>query len=98
MSQYDLDIEVETKVRMEGSWGATPFENATLRITAHANMDRLRGWFEIYDTDGGDRWYAEGGLWFNQDGELVDYDGVGNLDWRIRKWIENGFDETGLTE
>jgi len=98
MSRYNLDIEVETEVRMEGSWGASPWEKTTLRITAWANMDKLRGGFEIYDTDGGDRWYAEGGLWFTQNGELADYDGVGNLDYRIRQWIKNGFTDEGLIE
>ena len=99
MSQYDLDITVESKARMEGSWGATGWTTVELNITAHANMDTLRGWFEIHDPKtGGNEWYAEGGLWFNQDGELTDYDGVGNLDSRIRKWIENGFDEERLVE
>jgi len=37
------------------------------------------GWFEIYDIKtGGENWYAEGGLWFEDNG-LVDYDGVFSL-------------------
>ncbi len=39
MSQYDLDITVESKARMEGSWGATGWTTVELNITAHANMD-----------------------------------------------------------
>jgi len=93
MSKYSLDITKESKVRLTGSWGATEWETAEIRITAWACMDRQRGGFEIYDTaTRGERWYAEGGLWFNADGRLVDYDGVYDLDSRIRQWIEEEVD------
>jgi len=89
MSKYHLDITEETKIRWSGSWGETPWETVELHITAWACMDRLRGGFEIYDIETrGERYYGEGGLWFNVDGDLLDYDGVYDLDSRIRKWIE----------
>lgn len=93
MADYELDITEETTVRWEGSWGASEPQKATLRITAWASIDRQRGGFEIYDIETrGEAWYAEGGLWFNEDMELMDYDGVFSLDSRIRAWIEGGFE------
>jgi len=84
---YRLDIEEESQVRLEGSWGATSFEVRTMRITAWVNTEKMRGGFEIYDIEtGGNDYYAEGGLWFNAYGELVDYDGVFSLDSRIEEW------------
>ena len=89
MSRYELDITEESKARLTASWGETKWEAVELRITAWACMERLRGGFEIYDTaTRGERWYAEGGLWFDEDGDLTDYDGVFSLDSRISKWIE----------
>lgn len=51
------------------------------------------GWFELYDEKtGGDDWYAEGGLWFNNE-ELTDYDGVFSLPPCISDYLkEKGFD------
>lgn len=96
MSKYNLDITVEKKIRWAGSWGESDWETAELHITAWACMERKRGGFEIFDTaTKGERWYAEGGLWFNADGRLVDYDGVYDLDSRIRKWIE---EEVGMEQ
>lgn len=73
----------------ENSFGVTREQNAvktkfTVCIKADGN-----GWFEI---DGGQDWYAEGGLWF--DGKtLTDYDGVFNLAAEIIELLEEkGFD------
>ena len=97
MSIY-LDIERESRFRMEGSWGATKWEKGTLRITAWVNQEKARGGFEISDVETrGNRAYGEGGLWFNGhrnderggDGCLCDYDGVGMLDLRIVEWLDD---------
>jgi len=84
-----LFLEVPSKFRYGGSWGATQWEEGTLRITAWADRERGRGGFEIFDLETrGERCYGEGGLWFNDEGHLVDYDGVGSLDSRILSWLE----------
>jgi hypothetical protein len=89
MSRYSLDITVEKKICWGGSWGNTQWEDVELRIRAWACMDRQRGGFEIYDiATRGEAYYGEGGLWFDEDGDLVDYDGVYDLDRDIREWIE----------
>jgi hypothetical protein len=53
------------------------------------------GWFEVYDTKtGGERAYAEGGLWFDKDENstyLRDYDGV----FELPKYIMDKLEEWG---
>src|SRR6056300_944521 len=91
-----LDITEKSLFRMEGSWGATQWEEGTLHITAWVNQDECRGGFEIYDVEtGGNRVYAEGCLEFDDNCNddrgvkivLVDYDGVDSLDLRIVEWL-----------
>ena len=58
-------IDKEDKVEIE----------VTVKITGSTY-----GYFEIHDTEtGGDNWYASGGLWFECNKELQDYDGVFQL-------------------
>ena len=47
----------------------------TISITVGIKECGTRGYFEFYDTNNPDEWYAEGGLWFRGN-KLVDYDGV----------------------
>ena len=63
-------------------------EKKTMSYTIVWDKSTERGWFEMYDLEsGGDDYYAEGGLWF--DGrELIDYDGVFQLDENIEKWLK----------
>ena len=56
-------------------------------------IDKDYGCFEFYDIDtGGERLYAEGGLWFDGK-ELVDYDGVFQLPLpvidKLKEWGYN---------
>lgn len=61
--------------------------NVELSITVGINSEDY-GWFELYDTKtGGDRWYAEGGLWF-ENKTLTDYDGVFSLPIEIIEKLE----------
>ena len=54
-------------------------KNVEMRVTVGLR-DESYGYFEIYDiASDGNRFYAEGGLWFDKDRKLVDYDGVGEL-------------------
>lgn len=58
-----------------------------LSITVGINSEDY-GWFELYDTKtGGDRWYADGGLWFDNK-TLTDYDGVYALPIEIIEKLE----------
>jgi hypothetical protein len=52
-----------------------------IHVGLHTENGGVKGWFEIYDVDsGGEDFYAEGGLWFEEDGlTLCDYDGVYEL-------------------
>lgn len=53
--------------------------NVEMRVTVGLRDERY-GYFEVYDiASDGDRFYAEGGLWFDEDRKLVDYDGCGEL-------------------
>jgi hypothetical protein len=89
VQRFSQDKKVH--VRMESSWGATEPEFKTMRFTAWASKERQRGGFEIYDTDGSEQYYAEGGLWF-RDNMLCDYDGIYSLPIEIQLWL----DEIGM--
>jgi len=85
-----MDIEETRYVCMEGSWGATPRVERTMRLTASANRETGRGCFEVYDVEtGGNEFYGEGGLWFDDNGYLCDYDGVGSIDFGIIEWLDD---------
>ena len=84
-----MDITEKSTVCWEGSWGNSEPETVNMRITASANRETGRGCFEIYDLEtGGNSYYAEGGLWFNDKGYLTDYDGTYSLDSRIIEWLD----------
>jgi len=54
-------------------------DNIEVQVTVGINNDNY-GWFEIYDVKtGGDEWYAEGGLWIDDNKTITDYDGVFSL-------------------
>ena len=84
-----MDITETRYVCMEGSWGATPRVEREMRLTASANTETKRGWFEVYDVaSGGEEFYGSGGMWFNDNGYLSDYDGVGSIDLAIIEWLD----------
>jgi len=78
----------EVDLYEENSFGITREKNAVkTKFTVCIKADDY-GWFEI---DGGNDWYAEGGLWF-EGKTLTDYDGVFNLsDVIIGLLEEKGF-------
>jgi hypothetical protein len=63
----------------ETSFGIVDQENGVeCAITVGLNSPTY-GYFEVYDVkSGGERWYAEGGLWI-ENGKLTDYDGTFSL-------------------
>lgn len=85
-----LDMERDSWVRWENSFGGSQPEKRTMKITAWVCADRGRGGFEIYDTEsGGEMYYGEGGMWLGDDGFINDYDGVFSLDKDIILWLDD---------
>ena len=85
-----LDTEVLCFVCYEGSWGATPRVETTMKIKAWVNEEKGRGGFEIYDKEtGGEEFYGDGGLYLDENGLLYDYDGTSNLDVEIVQWLDS---------
>lgn len=88
-----VEFNETLSVSLDTSFGTIKRENdVNLHITVGINSDTY-GWFEVYDEEtGGNEWYAEGGLWFDNK-ELTDYDGVFELPQPvINKLKELGYD------
>jgi hypothetical protein len=86
-------FEVSYSLVLGNSFGTLKTEDdVMLEVTVGVNDDDY-GWFEFYDIEsGGEEWYAEGGLWFN-DKTLTDYDGVFELpSFVTEKLKEWGYD------
>jgi hypothetical protein len=93
-------------MRHEGSWGSTKSEMTKMKCSWWIDCDRERGGFEWYDIEtGGHRYYAEGGLWFDENMKLNDFDGVGDLppvliqylydndyldEFEVKMWVKSG--------
>lgn len=62
---------------LENSFGVIDKEDKVdIEVTVEMTAPTY-GYFEIYDTKtGGNTWYDSGGLWFDDNKELQDYDGV----------------------
>lgn len=84
----------------ENSFGPVG-ERATveLQVTVEVNDEKNYGSFEFYDIESaGNRFYAEGGLWF-EDRTLVDYDGMFCIsDFILDSLEENGYDVASMRE
>lgn len=91
-------IKWKGKVRNEGSWGATEWEEVNMVLHVHMNESRTYGSFESYEEGGYGQYYAEGGLWIT-DNELVDYDGMFSLDLRVLDILDEwDFDTSDMRE
>lgn len=94
-NKKQIEFEKVENVILENSFGIIQKENGvTLTYTIGINSDSY-GWFELYDNETeGNKYYAEGGLWF-KDKELIDYDGVFSLPKTIcEKLRELGYDSS----
>jgi len=84
-------ICVDTKVRLMGSWGETEFVPATMQYNISYNFETRRGHFEMFNLKneniGRCEYYAEGGLWGNENHCLVDYDGIYSLCSTVLDWL-----------
>ena len=64
------------------------FENDKYQGTMWISDERMRGGFEIYDKEsGGEMYYAEGGLWFDDDMMLSDFDGAYDLPTFVLEYL-----------
>lgn len=69
-----------TNMTKSNSFGTLDKQNGVKLECTLGIKDAGYGWFEIYDAkSGGERWYAEGGIWINNNGEVTDYDGIFEL-------------------
>lgn len=85
---------VKSSASMETSYGLLDREDdVELEITVGVSDEDEYGFFEIYDLEtGGDRFYGEGGLWFD-DIALHEYDGVFELSQHVITKLEQwGYD------
>ena len=94
----DTTFRITTEVRRENSFGVIDSQKDST-IEFIVKVEGERGSFELYDIEtGGERWYAEGGLWFKGK-TLVDYDGVFSLSHAIiDKLEENGYDVSEMKD
>ena len=90
MSQLKKDFKKVKYVGWESTY--TPHidrDKRTMQYTVIWDKDDQRGSFELYDEEsGGEDYYGEGGLWF-EGNELVDYDGVFEIDDEVVKCLED---------
>jgi hypothetical protein len=94
MESFNEDFKVVDGLIRQTSYGVVDKEkDVVINVSVGYRAEDDYGWFEFYDEkSGGDKWYAEGGLWFNGL-ELVDYDGVFDLSSFIADFLEKkGFD------
>jgi len=77
-------FKVNTPVALETSYAVIDkSDSEEMEITVGVDDDEQYGYFEMYDIKtGGERFYAEGGLWFD-DKQLTDYDGVFELSQHV---------------
>jgi len=78
---------------LDTSYGSIKKENdVELEVTVGIKEEGTYGWFELYDIEsGGEEWYAEGGLWFDGNKNLTDYDGT----FSLPKPVEEKLNEWG---
>jgi hypothetical protein len=82
--------KTERRMFMQNSYGVIPgsVDTVVMRLTMWLDEDRCRGGFEWYDEEtGGERYYAEGGIWLTEDAKLSDYDGVSSLPPEIVRYL-----------
>jgi len=81
----------EEDMHRENSFGILPNSKrkvnmiTLLRMKYEDDGKPLRGSFEWYDEE--DYYYCEGGLWFNDEGHMSDYDGNFSLPPRVQQFL-----------
>lgn len=89
IENFTETFEVIKGLSLETSYGRVASEkDVVLEVTIGYDAEKEYGYFEFYDVKtGGDKWYAEGGLWFENE-ELYDYDGVFELPTFVWEMLE----------
>lgn len=89
MKSFEIKFKKTMYVGYETSM--SPYINREKKVMEYnVGYNDLReiGWFEMYDEEsGGDEYYGSGSLIFDGN-ELIDYDGVFDLDENIIKCLE----------
>jgi len=71
-------FQTKINLQLENSFGVIDKEDDVI-IEINITLKDDYGSFELYDIEtGGDKWYAEGGIWI-KDNVITDYDGVFEL-------------------
>jgi len=67
IADFQENFEAIEGLSLETSYGRIRQEDdVVLCVTIGYTAEKEYGWFELYDEkSGGDDWYAEGGLWFD---------------------------------
>lgn len=83
--------ETKANLVLQTSYGVKDTnDGCTISVTVGIKECGTRGYFELYDVNNVDNWYAEGGLWF-EGNRLVDYDGV----FELSSFVEDKLKEWG---
>jgi uncharacterized protein YabN with tetrapyrrole methylase and pyrophosphatase domain len=89
IADFNETFEAIEGLSLETTHGRiTSEKDVVLEVTIGYTAEKDYGYFELYDVKtGGDKWYAEGGLWFDNE-ELTDYDGVFELPPFVWEYLE----------
>tara|TARA_R100000231_G_scaffold45307_6_gene39114 strand:+ start:4298 stop:4648 length:351 start_codon:yes stop_codon:yes gene_type:complete len=100
MSEPVFTHTTEESMVMENSFGTVRGPEKLVMVTRiwmwnRDGTDRGSFTWGAADGLGAEHWYAEGGLWFDDQGYLTDFDGVYDLPPAAIKWL---YDEGRLTQ
>ncbi len=93
--KFKTTIKKTENICLDYSWGSTKREEKEVTYNIEVDVMKQYGSFEVY-ADGGEIYYAEGGLWFTG-GKLTDYDGIFDLPSTIKEQLKKwGFDTSEM--
>ena len=90
-------FEITRTIRYENSFGtcSPEYENVKFNVIVSVNDEIKEGWWQM-DGNNGEH-YSSGGLWFDDNRKLTDYDGIFSLpDYIGDKLKEHGYDTSYL--
>ena len=91
------EFTVTRTIGYQNSFGKVgpDYPDVEFNVIVSVNDETRRGWWEFSSLDG--QHYASGGLWFNADRKLTDYDGIFSLpDYIGEKLKGHGYDVSML--
>lgn len=87
------EFTVKRSITYQNSFGQVgpDYPDVEFNVIVSVNDERKKGWWQI--DGGGGAHYASGGLWFDDNRKLTDYDGIFSLpDYIGEKLEEHGYD------